>query len=324
MNEFSIIIYDGSHFEEWNNFIAKAKNATFLFHRDFMEYHRDRFNDYSLMVYKRDVLVAVLPATVEKDVVTSHAGLTYGGLICASNIRSQTFFDAFAKVLEFLEQRQISNLEIKVIPKIYNTDFADELEYIAFVTDAALMRRDLLSVVNLAKPISFVNNKKSEIKKAIKNQLTVLETDDMRDFWEQILVPNLQRKYQKLPVHTLEEIRTLKGFFSNQIRQFNVYSDRIIGGATVFVTETTAHVQYISGLDNYNNLGGLDLLHAHLIENVFADKQFFDFGISNVEEGRKLNKGLLYWKEGFGARAVVQNFYRIKTTNHLKLKQLWI
>lgn len=289
-----------------------------------MEYHQDRFNDFSLMVYKKDNLVAVLPATVEKDVVTSHAGLSYGGLICASSIRSQTFFEAFAKVLEFLEQRQISNLEIKVIPVIYNTDFADELEYIAFVTEAALMRRDLLSVIDLAKPTSFGNNKKSEIKKAIKNQLTVLETEDMKDFWEQILVPNLERKYQKSPVHTLEEIQTLKGFFPNQIRQFNVYSDRIVGGATVFVTETTAHLQYISGVDGYNNLGGLDLLHAYLIENVFADKQFFDFGISNVEEGRKLNKGLLYWKEGFGARAVVQNFYRIKTANYLKLKQLWI
>lgn len=324
MNEFSIIIYDRSHFEEWNNFISKAKNATFLFHRDFMEYHQDRFTDYSLMVYKKDILVAVLPATVEKDVVTSHAGLTYGGLICTSSIRSQNFFEAFAKVLEFLEQRQISNLEIKVIPVMYNTDFADELEYIAFVTEATLMRRDLLSVIDLAKPTSFGSNKKSEIKKAIKNHLTVLETDDMRDFWEQVLVPNLERKYHKSPVHTLEEIQILKGFFPNQIRQFNVYSDRIIGGAMVFETETTAHVQYIAGVDGYNNLGGLDLLHAHLIEDVFAGKQFFDFGISNEEEGRKLNKGLLYWKEGFGARAVVQNFYRIKTTNHLKLKQLWI
>lgn len=324
MNDFSIIIYDKSHFEEWNRFIAKAKNATFLFHRNFMEYHQDRFDDYSLMVYKKDALVAVLPATIEKDVLKSHAGLTYGGLICASSMRSQTFFSIFEKILEFLEQRQVTSLEIKVIPAVYNTDFADEMEYVAFVTDATLTRRDLLSVIDLTKPTNFVTNKKSEIRKAIKNNLTVLETDDLTDFWEQILVSNLEHKYQKRPVHTLAEIRTLKAFFPDKIRQFNVYSDRIIGGATIFETETTAHVQYISGVDIYNNLGGLDLLHAHLIENVFADKQFFDFGISNVEEGRKLNKGLLFWKEGFGARAVVQNFYRIKTANHLKLKQLWI
>jgi hypothetical protein len=35
----------------WNEFVAHAKNATFLFHRDFMEYHSDRFEDYSLLIF---------------------------------------------------------------------------------------------------------------------------------------------------------------------------------------------------------------------------------------------------------------------------------
>ena len=37
---------------EWDRFIATAKNATFLFQRDFMDYHQDRFEDFSLMIYK--------------------------------------------------------------------------------------------------------------------------------------------------------------------------------------------------------------------------------------------------------------------------------
>ena len=44
-----------------------------------MDYHKDRFEDYSLMVFKDEKLVAVLPANRVEDKLFSHQGLTYGG-----------------------------------------------------------------------------------------------------------------------------------------------------------------------------------------------------------------------------------------------------
>ena len=79
MKNYTVRLYEGNDYENWNAFIGQAKNATFLFHRDFMEYHSDRFQDYSLIVLDGEKWVAVLPANVVENQVFSHQGLTYGG-----------------------------------------------------------------------------------------------------------------------------------------------------------------------------------------------------------------------------------------------------
>ena len=77
MNSYKIIKYTSKHFKQWNNFVANAKNATFLFHRDFMEYHSDRFQDFSLLVFdEKDSLKAIVPANISDNEIHSHQGLT--------------------------------------------------------------------------------------------------------------------------------------------------------------------------------------------------------------------------------------------------------
>ena len=52
-----------------------------MFHRYYMNYHQDRFEDHSLMIFKEDRLVAVFPANQREKIVQSHGGLSYGGLV---------------------------------------------------------------------------------------------------------------------------------------------------------------------------------------------------------------------------------------------------
>jgi hypothetical protein len=60
----------------WNEFARRSKNGTFLFHRSYMEYHADRFEDFSLIVRDEDGHVfALLPASLHGDVLVSHGGL---------------------------------------------------------------------------------------------------------------------------------------------------------------------------------------------------------------------------------------------------------
>ena len=54
MSNYRVEKYTKENRLAWDTFISGAKNATFLFARDFMEYHSDRFTDYSLLVYKDD------------------------------------------------------------------------------------------------------------------------------------------------------------------------------------------------------------------------------------------------------------------------------
>ena len=321
VKNYSVKIYQESNYKDWNTFIGKAKNATFLFHRDFMDYHKDRFQDYSLIVLDDEKWVAVLPANKVGNEVFSHQGLTYGGLIYDEKIKLSSVIEVFKSILFFLNSNKIEKLQLKLIPTIYHQKPAEELNYALFLADAQLSRRDTLAVIDLSKKIVLSKLRKRGVQNGISNNLLIKEVDDFEDFWNEILIPNLANKHQSKPVHSLQEIRKLKALFPKNIRQFNVYENGIIiGGSTIFESQNVAHCQYISGDANKNELGGLDLLHYHLITDFFSAKCFYDFGISNENQGQKLNNGLSYWKESFGASTIVHDFYEVESANYYLLE----
>ena len=321
MKQFQVRLYQPQDFTIWNAFISVAKNATFLFDRNFMDYHSDRFKDYSLMIFDGDKLIAVVPANRVENTVYSHQGLTYGGLILNNKAKLSAVISIFKNVLEFLNENSIEKLIVKTIPTIYSDYFSDELEYCLFIVKAKLYRRDALSVLDLTKKIVIDSNRMEGVKRGFKNELVVKEETSFDLFWDEILVPNLATKHNAKPVHTLSEITKLKNLFPNNIRQFNVYkNEELLGGTTVFVNKKVVHSQYISGNVTKNVSGSLDFLHHHLIKEVFKDYHFHDFGICNEYDGRKINKGLLFWKESFGAKTVIQNFYEVETKNYSLLE----
>jgi hypothetical protein len=94
---------------EWNNFVwLKSRQGTFLFDRNYMDYHQDRFHDHSLMFFHKRKLYALLPAnevTVSaqdgdaagstKKILYSHQGLTYGGLLTCPKVTAEVCIDIF-------------------------------------------------------------------------------------------------------------------------------------------------------------------------------------------------------------------------------------
>lgn len=309
----------------WNDFIASAKNATFLFHRDFMEYHKDRFIDHSLLIFKNDKLVAVLPANKIDASLQSHQGLTYGGLVISKKLKLKEYILLFKELLEYLHQQEISSLVLKELPEFYTQGPSQEIQYVAQLTKAITTRIDTASVIDYRNRLPIQSNRLEGVKKADRQGLVLKEEPAFKTFWEEILGPNLERRHSALPTHTSEEISSLHKISPKNIRQFNVYKgDALVAGATVFETKTTAHIQYISGNEQKQELGSLDFLFYHLIEKVFAHKWYFDFGISNEAQGTKLNSGLSYWKECFGARTKVHRQYNFNTENHHLLNDVLI
>ena len=292
-----------------------------------MEYHKDRFDDYSLLIFDaKDRLVAILPAHKIESALYSHQGLTYGGLILNQKIILSEVILITKSILEYLQKSDISKLELKIIPSIYNNFPSDEMEYICFLLDAKLNRRDALAVLDISNQIEISRVRKRGIEKGKSNDLLVKEENDFTSFWNDLLIPNLKERYNANPVHSLAEITYLKSKFPNHIKQYNVYqNDKIVGGVTVFETNNVIHPQYISGNKTFNNeLGGLDFLYHYLISNVYKNEKYFDFGISNENQGKQVNESLHYWKESFGARTIVQNFYSIETNNHSLLDTVLI
>lgn len=317
MKNYSVRLYTSVDYAIWNNFVSTAKNATFLFHRDFMEYHSDRFQDFSLLVFEEDKLVSILPANKVGDTVFSHQGLTYGGFVFDNKIKLGEVIAITIDVLAFLNSVDITKFQLKLIPSIYTDYFSEEIEYVMFLANAKLIRRDCLSVIDLTKPFVLSKTRKESIRRGEKNNLVIKEELKFDLFWNEILIPNLSKKHNSKPVHTIDEISNLQQKFPNNIRHFNVYNnDKIVAGSTVFITDTVAHPQYISGNEQKNELGSIDFLYNHLIFDVFKDKNFFDFGPSHEENGRKINEGILFWKESFGAKTTVQDYYEVRTSDY--------
>ncbi|MDG1761213.1 MAG: GNAT family N-acetyltransferase [Flavobacteriaceae bacterium] len=324
-SDFTVVLYSSKHFEKWNEFVDQGKNATFLFHRNFLEYHLDRFEDFSLMVFKKLKLVAVLPANKIGNELFSHQGLSYGGLVFLPTIKFREVVGVVSSVLDYLKDNSIGFLEITLPPFLYHSFLSNELEYLMHILSATLTNRQQLSVIDYSSQLKIDRNRLEGYKKGVKNNLIVKEESAFDSFWNQLLIVNLEKKFHTRPTHSLEEISRLHTMFPKNIRQFNMYyKDEIVAGTTIFETEHVAHTQYISGSKKFNHLGGLDYLQCHLINEVFSNKKYFDFGSSHPSNDKHVNSGLHFWKEGFGARSIVQNTYKIEIKGNDGLNNLFV
>lgn len=312
----NVVPYQSSHQAVWNGFLRNAKNSSFLHERAYMEYHADRFNDASVLVFNNDELVALLPANKKTDgTVVSHSGLTFGGLILPKNIRLTDTLQVFRGVMKHWYEREVETIVLKPIPRFYETVSCDDVFYGLFLAKAELIQRNTAITIDNRNPLPYQERRKRAIKKAVKSHVAIKREVDFDGFWNNVLTPNLLSRYGVKPVHSLEEIKLLASRFPENIKQFNAFADeKLLAGVTIYETPTVAHAQYISALDEGRDNGALDLLFDTVIK-AYAHKSFFDFGICNEENGLVLNKGLLEWKEGFGARTFVHDFYELKTKN---------
>jgi Acetyltransferase (GNAT) domain len=110
----------------------------------------------------------------------------------------------------------------------------------------------------------------------------------------------------------VDELKLLQSRFPDSIRLFGSYKEeRLLASALVYDFGQVAHVQYVANSEEGREVGAPDMIIAHLIENVFSSRRYFSFGSSNEQEGRYLNEGLIFQKEGFGGRGVAQDFYEL-------------
>ena len=297
-------------FEEWNAFVAQSKNGTFLFDRRFMDYHANRFQDYSLMFYDEDRLLAVMPAHVDGDSLMTHGGLTYGGLVMSPKIRAAQVCELFRDLNDILRQDGFRRVVYKAVPWIYHQQPAEEDLYaLTSVCHAHLAIRDISSVIVGDRKMCFSGSRKDGIRKAHKKGLEVHESTDFAAFWR-ILNDNLTGKYGVHPVHSAAELELLNGRFPDQIKLYMVFDgEEPVGGTVLFLTPQVLHTQYISATPTGKAYGAIDLLFDELIHSVYADYRYIDFGKSTTSDSADLNEKLIFQKEGFGARAVCYDTY---------------
>lgn len=307
-----IIQYDKKDKKVWDDFINKSKNGCFLFLRDYMDYHSDRFKDNSFLVFdSKGNIIALLPANKKDDTLVSHGGLTYGSFITSEKMTTTAMVNIFESFIKSLHESGFKKLIYKTIPYIYHNSPANEDRYPLFLHNANLYRRDVLSVVFKDSRIPYQERRYRSIKKAKTNNISVKECRDYEEYWK-ILEWNLKTNYNLTPVHTVDEIEMLSSRFPENIRLFCSYvRDKMLGGLVIYESSRVAHNQYSANSGDGKKIGAVDVVFDYLLNNIYKDKQYFDFGISNENEGKYLNTGLIEYKESFGARTVTQDFYEI-------------
>lgn len=275
-----------------------------FFYRDYMDYHADRFTDHSLMIYDKNKVTALLPANENDQTISSHQGLSYGGVISTPEIKQATATLVIKHILNYYKKRRFDSLLYKQTPGFYLHRQGSEDGFALRQLGAQFLRSDLNSVIDYNYPLPYQKRRKRGIQKGIVNQIDIKPHDDVQGFWNLVLKPNLVKKHGIQPTHTLEEITRLQTRFPKNIIQYNAYlGTELLAGTTVFVHPHVAHAQYISATALGQSLGALDLLFDRIIRHYSTSHRYFSFGISTYQEGQLLNQGLLDWKEGFGARA---------------------
>ena len=300
--------YNADDADRWNSFVAESKNGTFLLDRRYMDYHADRFTDYSLLFYLDDKLVALLPANVQGDILFSHGGLTYGGLVTTDKLKTVDALDVFTYLRKHLLFEGFERVIYKPCPWIYHSLPSEEDLYALFRFGARLAGRDVATVVDLHNMLPMTTLRRRQAKKASDNGVTVSRENGFSKFWK-VLDDNLMQRYGVHPVHTLDEISLLASRFPD-IELYEAHlGGETIGGVVLYVCGKVAHVQYISANELGKEIGAIDLIFSRIIDVVKPRCRYLDFGKSTEQFGYFLNKGLIFQKEGFGGRAVCYDTY---------------
>lgn len=307
--------YEPADRDRWDAFVEQSKNGTFLFFRRYMDYHADRFTDHSLLVHgPGGRIAAVLPAHRTGPTLVSHGGLSYGGFVSGGRMTQTLMLAVFEALFAHARTEGLTKLTYKPVPHIYHATPAEEDLYCLYTRGARLSARDVTTVVTRSCRPALQERRRRALQRARRRSIDVRTSDDYPTFWP-ILSRNLETRYGLQPVHSIAEIQLLAGRFPHEIKLYAAYdAGAMLAGAVVYLTRTTCHLQYNAATEEGRAAGALDTIIERLFDE-YAEKPFLDFGVSTEAGGARLNTGLVDYKEGFGARTVVQDRYELDLTS---------
>jgi len=307
----SAVPFESKYISIWDGFVATCKNASFLFYTDYFTYHKERFEDASLLVLdEKNAVVAIVPAHKNGSTIYTHQGLTFGGIAIQQNCILEDYEAIWQCLMQYWKSNGIQQVVYKKIPLIYCSSCSDEDEFMLLKYGASVSQANLSSVLNLNQDLLLHRSRRGFQAKIQPENYTIHQDEDWEQYWN-LLTAHLEVKHHATPVHSIDEITKLKAAFPNNIslRTINI-ENKIAAGAVIYDFGQTVRSQYLATSDDGRKLGALDALLVHLIKHEFVGKNWFDMGTSaGVHE--EFNKGLLFQKEGFGARPLICKIFQL-------------
>ena len=295
---------------KWDEF-AKAQSSFFFFQRDFMEYHKDRFEDHSLLIYKDNDLVAILPASTKNSTLVCHGGLTFGFLV-SSETRYVAHKEMWDAIEAYCKTQGILEVVYKKPPQFFSINGQDNDTYELARRGATRLKAELTSYIDFT-DYRYSKGRKSSVTKSTRQELAFnLDSDCWSDYFK-VLSEVLMAGHGVSATHTLQEMLSLKKKFpQNIILAIVEKDDAIVAGAILFLFGSVVHTQYLAVTEAGRSLCAMDFLMHSIIEHYKSTCRGVSFGISTEQGGKTINEGLVLQKESYGAKNFLINTYNLK------------
>ena len=313
--------FEAADAEAWDEFVDRSANGVFLHTRRFLSYHGDRFTDRSLVLESsKGEIIGLFPAAEmpgAPQVVCSHPGATYGGLLYEPRGDPEEVLTQMSLIENWYRTAGYQSMIYKTVPhhvrKILNeTDF-----YCLWRRQALVNRRDLWSVIDLQLQRRTSKGHRWGNKEAERSDLSVgVEPVETYPLFHRMLQENLAARYQAQPVHSSADLIDLHNRFPGHIELWGCRSSQgeLVAGTWIFKLHRDCwHTQYITSTLEGRRLNAVHLLLERAISAALAlEARIFSFGANTADEGQVVNTSLYQFKTGFGAGTAVQDVYGIR------------
>ena len=306
----------------WDEFIGGSNNGTLFHTRRFLNYHpEDKFLDNSLIFEKRDRIISVLPAAIQKgdgeQVLISHPGASVGSFVVSEKLSFSESVNIVGKLSNYAQSHKIKRVRLIQPPIIYHRCLSHYMDFSFKIAGYSYVHRELSSYLQLENTIKdnlskFKPTHRTALRKAKKLGVEVRLSEDLDSFYS-ILQNNLSIRHNVKPTHTLLELQRLKNIFPDKIYLFGAFVDNeMIAGVVNFIVNPKVILAfYISHKQEYGDHRPVNLLIYKIIKwAIEKQMKIFDFGIFTINENP--NMGLARFKENFGASGIFRDTLELR------------
>jgi predicted N-acyltransferase len=319
---FTLHRYINQNESRWDQFVSSGNNGTLFHLRKFLNYHpKDRFQDHSILIEKKQNLFSVLPAAElivdGKRILVSHPGSTVGSFVVPENLSIADAMSMSEALVTYVKENKFSGIRITLPPTLYQRRLSNYMDFSFFKQGFTYSKRDVTSILfledsldkNLAK---FKSSHLRAVRNAQEKGVNVRQSNDFDSFYH-ILEQNLKIRHGVSPTHTLAELKNIHALFPDRVNLFAAFvKDVMVAGVVNFVVNDHVVLAfYISHDEAYQEFRAVNLLFYSIFDWAIQQGfRIYDFGTFTVNE--EPNMGLGRFKENFGASGIFRDTIELK------------
>jgi predicted N-acyltransferase len=319
---FTLHQYINQNESPWDKFVLSSNNGTLFHLRKFLNYHpKDRFQDHSILIEKKQNLFSVLPAAElivdGKRILVSHPGSTVGSFVVPENLSIADAMSMSEALVSYVKENNFSGIRITLPPTLYQRRLSNYIDFSFFKQGFTYSKRDVTSILfledsldkNLAK---FKSSHLRAVRNAQEKGVNVRQSNDFDSFYN-ILEQNLKIRHSVSPTHTLAELKNIHAMFPDRINLFAAFVKGVMvaGVVNFVVNDHVVLAFYISHDEAYQEFRAVNLLFYSIFDWAIQQGfKIYDFGTFTVNE--EPNMGLGRFKENFGASGIFRDTIELK------------